>query len=298
MYSLLLEQVKLPMKSKKHIHNLIDYGILYNISYFIVTERRICLGLEAKNPAIILKSANLDVALKQCLLGSLSYNGQRCTAIKIIFVHESLINEFLDRFCKAVDALKMGLPWEKDVEITPLPEPGKPDYLKQLIQDALQKGAKIVNKRHGIDRSFVAPTVLYPTKPDMRVYLEEQFGPVIPIASFKRKSEIFDYFSKSPYGQQASVFGTDANKIGSIIDVLVNMVCRVNINCQCQRGPDKFPFTGRKDSAYGTLSVLDALRVFSIRSFVATTNVAENTNIISEIIRSNTSKFLRLDHIF
>jgi len=259
---------------------------------------RICLGLEAKNPAIVLKSANLDVAVKQCILGSLSYCGQRCTAIKIIFVHESLIDEFLVRFCNAVDALKMGTPWEKDVEITPLPEPGKPDYLKKLIEDALQKGAKIVNKRYGIDRTFVAPTVIYPAKPDMRVYLEEQFGPVVPIASFKKKSEIFDYFAKSPYGQQASVFSTNPAKTGNLIDVLVNMVSRVNLNCQCQRGPDKFPFTGRKDSAYGTLSVFDALRVFSIRSLVATTNIKENTNIITSIIQHQSSKFLRMDHIF
>jgi len=59
---------------------------------------RICLGLEAKNPAIILKSANLDVPIKNCVLGSLSYCGQRCTALKIIFVHETLVDNFCQNF--------------------------------------------------------------------------------------------------------------------------------------------------------------------------------------------------------
>jgi len=204
----------------------------------------------------------------------------------------------LSKFCDAVDALKMGLPWEEGVEITPLPETGKPKYLQEVISDALSKGAKIVNKRHGVDRTFVGPTVLYPAKPEMRIYLEEQFGPVVPIATFKKTSEIFDYFSASPYGQQASIFSTNATKIAKLVDILVNMVSRVNINCQCQRGPDKFPFTGRKDSAYGTLSVYDALRVFSIRSFVATTNVPENTGLLSSIVNDHSSNFLRMDHIF
>ena len=62
----------------------------------------------------------------------------------------------------------------------------------------------------------------------------------------------------SNYGQQVSIFGSDPDQIARLIDPLVNQVCRVNINSQCQRGPDTFPFTGRKDSAEGTLSVSDA----------------------------------------
>jgi len=114
----------------------------------------------------------------------------------------------------------------------------------------------------------------------------------------RKNLKFFDYIAKSPYGQQASVFCTDSRKLTLLIDSLVNAVCRVNVNCQCQRGPDKFPFTGRKDSAYGTLSVFDALRVFSIRTFVATINVPENTKLLTEIVHSGSSKFLRLDHIF
>lgn len=62
------------------------------------------------------------VAVPECVLGSLSYNGQRCTALKIIFVHETVAETFLAKFCTAVDALPIGLPWQSGVKITPLPE--------------------------------------------------------------------------------------------------------------------------------------------------------------------------------
>ncbi|MCL4839822.1 MAG: NADP-dependent glyceraldehyde-3-phosphate dehydrogenase, partial [Thermoanaerobaculia bacterium] len=75
-------------------------------------------------------------------------------------------------------------------------------------------------------------------------------------------------------------------------------VCRVNLNCQCQRGPDVFPFTGRKDSAEGTLSVSDALRVFSIRSLVAAKANDANEEIVTEIVRGRHSRFLTTDFLF
>jgi glyceraldehyde-3-phosphate dehydrogenase (NADP+) len=78
-----------------------------------------------------------------------------------------------------------------------------------------------------------------------------------------------DYVARSEHGKQVSIFSTDPALIGSLVEPLINQVCRVNINCQCQRGPDVFPFSGRKDSAEGTLSITDALRSFSIRSMIA-----------------------------
>src|SRR5215471_21466457 len=78
---------------------------------------------------------------------------------------------------------------------------------------------------------------------------------------------------------------------------VVNQVCRVNINSQCQRGPDTFPFAGRKDSAEGTLSVSDALRVFSIRTLVAAKETDSNRAIIRSIVSNRKSNFLSTDFI-
>ena len=100
----------------------------------------------------------------------------------------------------------------------------------------------------------------------------------------------------SNYGQQASIFGKDVDALGPVIDSLVNLVCRVNLNSACQRGPDIFPFTGRKDSAVATLSVHDALRSFSIRTFVASKDNELNKNILREMIDSKKSNFIRTDY--
>ena len=110
---------------------------------------RSVLGLEAKNPGIVLPDANLDLAINECIAGTLSFNGQRCTALKILYVHESISEEFNKRFCEKVDALKFGNPWEEGVQLTPLPEPNKPAYIQELIEDAKSKGAKILNSKGG-----------------------------------------------------------------------------------------------------------------------------------------------------
>jgi len=257
---------------------------------------RLVLGLEAKNPGIVLKDADIDLTVKECISGTLSFNGQRCTALKILYVHEDIKDEFLEKFTKAVDELKLGLPWENTL-LTPLPEPGKPKYIPDLIDDAVSKGAKILNNRGGQkQKNFVFPAVLYPVTKDMNVYEEEQFGPVIPVISFNDISKPIADMSESNYGQQVSIFGQDVDTLGPIIDSMVNLVCRVNLNSACQRGPDIYPFTGRKDSAVATLSVHDALRSFSIRTFVASKDNDLNKNILREMIDSKKSHFIRTDY--
>ncbi|MFP4664915.1 MAG: NADP-dependent glyceraldehyde-3-phosphate dehydrogenase [Bacteroidales bacterium] len=260
---------------------------------------RTILGLEAKNAAIVMEDADLEQSIPEIVTGALSFNGQRCTALKMIFVHKSIRNKFMDLFIKAVDSLKTGMPWEDNVKITPLPEPGKTDYLIDLVEDAKSHGAELMNPEYGakvIDQIFT-PAIMFPVNDKMKLYYEEQFGPVIPVAEFSDIEVPLQYIIDSKYGQQVSLFGSDSDKIAHLIDPLVNQLCRVNINSQCQRGPDTFPFTGRKDSAEGTLSVFDALRSFSIRSIVAAKETEENKEVIRDIIRNNKSSFLSTDYI-
>ena len=259
---------------------------------------RLILGLEANNPAIILPDTDLDLVVQECISGTLSYNGQRCTALKVLFVHADIVDEFNKRFAEAVDALKFGLPWEDDVFLTPLPEKNKPAYIDGLIKDAVSKGAKILNKRGGeLSENYCYPAVLYPVSTDMKVFQEEQFGPVIPIISFTTIDEPLDAIAASQYGQQVSLFGKDTKQLGPLIDILANLVCRVNLNSACQRGPDIYPFTGRKNSAVGTLSVFDALRSFSIRSFVATKDNEYNKEILEKLLASKDSNFITTDYL-
>jgi glyceraldehyde-3-phosphate dehydrogenase (NADP+) len=260
---------------------------------------RCILGLDAKNPAIVLEDADLDLAVSECVTGSLSFNGQRCTALKLLFVQRRAADGFVRKLSAAVDALPFGMPWEKGVRITPLPEPGKAEKMRALVEDAVGKGAAVANAYGGlVNESFYFPSVVYPVTPDMDLYSIEQFGPVVPVAVFDDVREVFDYVVASNYGQQASIFGSDPGKIGPLIDVFANQVCRINLNAQCQRGPDVYPFTGRKDSAEATLSVSDALRCFSIRSMVASPETAANKDLLGGMLRGRTSNFVNTDYLF
>ncbi|QRK10231.1 NADP-dependent glyceraldehyde-3-phosphate dehydrogenase [Archangium violaceum] len=257
------------------------------------------LGLDAKNPAIILEDADLDNAVKECITGTLSFNGQRCTALKVLLVHRRIVEPFLERFTAAVDRLKPGMPWDPGVALTPLPEPGKTAYLKGLVDDAVAKGARVVNQLGGrTNQSYYSPAVVYPVTSEMRLATEEQFGPVIPVMVFDEDEEVIRYVVNSNFGQQLSIFGKDSARIGKLIDAFSNQVGRINLNCQCQRGPDTFPFNGRKDSAEGTLSVADALRVFSIRTLVAAKTTTENTTLVQSILTRRESDFLTTDFLF
>ena len=259
---------------------------------------RLVLGLEAKNPAIVLPDADLDLTISECLSGTLSFNGQRCTALKVLYVHDEIVEEFNKRFSEEVDKLPFGNPWEEGVKLTPLPEVGKPAYIQELLDDAIAKGAKILNKKGGQHfDNYIWPAVVYPVTKDMRLYKEEQFGPIIPILAFNDIEKPLDDMAESNYGQQVSLFGKDVYTLAPLIDTLANLVCRVNLNSSCQRGPDAYPFTGRKDSAVATLSVHDALRSFSIRTFVASKDTALNNEILEQLLETRLSNFVSTDYI-
>lgn len=254
---------------------------------------RTILGLEAKNPAFIFPDADLKLAVRECLQGALEFNGQRCTAIKHIWVHDEVCQEFTEMFAEALDQVKCGMPWEEEVVVTPLPEEGKSKWLSELVEDACSKGARIVNRRGGnYEDSLYYPTALFPVDASMQIFQVEQFGPVVPITSFKELSELESYMQASGYGQQASIFSRSPDIAAPLIDMLVNQVSRVNLNSRCRRGPDDLPFTGRKDSAEGTLSVADALRAFSIRSLVVANQ--EGRELFFSVLSSNKSSFLRI----
>lgn len=254
---------------------------------------RTILGLEAKNPAFIFPDADLHHAAQQCLFGAFEFNGQRCTAMKHIWVHADIVDAFLSVLADEVEKIKCGMPWEEEVFITPLAETGKVAYLQSLVEDAKNKGAHIINKSGGkyADNLFY-PTLLYPVSSVMEIYQVEQFGPVLPISSFRRTEDLTSYLIESAYGQQASIFTSSPQAAGALIDVLVNQVSRINLNARCQRSPDELPFTGRKDSAEGTLSIEDALRSFSIRSIVVAGE--HGRELYFSILGKKTSSFLKI----
>ncbi len=231
---------------------------------------RTLLGMGAKNPAIVLADADLDATAAEIVSGALSFNGQRCTALKHVLVERKVADALVERLADHVGRLKVGMPWEEEVTVTPLPDPEKPGYLAGLVRDAAEHGARVVNRGGGEwAGTLYRPALVYPVPEEAQLFRVEPFGPILPVSVVDSPEEALAVVERSDVGQQASIFGRDAATIGRLVDHLANLVCRVNLNTQCRRGPDVYPFTGRKDSAVGTLSVTDALRVFSIRSMVA-----------------------------
>jgi glyceraldehyde-3-phosphate dehydrogenase (NADP+) len=132
---------------------------------------RAVLGLEAKNAAIILPDADIELTVRECLAGTLSFNGQRCTAIKMILVHQAIADQFLRRFNEELAKLKIGMPGEKGVTITPLPEMQKVDYMNECIADAEAQDAKVLNADGGTSvETLFYPAVVFPVKEGMKLY--------------------------------------------------------------------------------------------------------------------------------
>eukprot|EP01040_Poterioochromonas_malhamensis_P007117 gene7117-7688_t len=236
---------------------------------------KVFLQLEGKNLGIVLPDADIKTAVEQITIGSTTYNGQRCTAIKLIFLHSSIVNDFLPPFIESINKLTYGLPWEGKISITPLPELNKIQSMEEYIYDAVNKGGQVINKVSGggsgcdIHGELMRPAVVYPVTENMKLWHEEQFGPVIPIGIYHNLSEIVSYIHKTPFGQQAAVFTKDSDAASPLIDILSTSVGRININTQCGRSPDTLPFSGRRSSALGTMSVSEALKTFSIETVIA-----------------------------
>ncbi len=240
------------------------------------------LGLEAKNPAIVLDDADLELAVPECVLGALAYNGQRCAALKLLFVHESIAGKFLRMLEEEVLGASVGMPWQENIRITPIADPQRLAYLRELVEDAVANGARVVNFGGGrVAGTIFYPAILYRVNHNMRVYREEQFGPIIPVVPFNDISEPVRFQKESRFGQQASIFGRDARQVSRVANGIMNQVSRVNINAKCQRGPDLFPFSGKKDSGQGVFSIHDALESFALKTVVAAKDNEGNSYIKS-----------------
>lgn len=245
------------------------------------------LGLGAKNAAIVLSDADLDRSASVCAKSAFGYNGQRCTAAKIIFAEREIAERFTEKFCSEVDKLNWGMPWEKGVSITPLPEDGKTKKMEEYVSDAVSKGARVANEngRKTIG-TFYSPTVLTGVNSTMRIYNEEQFGPVSPIVVFDDLEETLEYVAKSDLRQQAAVFTENERRAAPLIKSLRNLVCRVTSNSQCQRGPDELPFMGKKDSGVRELSVREALLAFTDPGLVTGDDTPTNRRILDYLASS------------
>ncbi|HBG62400.1 MAG: glyceraldehyde-3-phosphate dehydrogenase [Omnitrophica WOR_2 bacterium GWF2_38_59] len=217
------------------------------------------LELGGKDAAIVLADADLDITASNIVSGAFSYSGQRCTAVKRVLVIESVADELIKRIIKLVNSLTVGNP-QDDADITPLISDSAAEFVKELIDDAAEKGARLLagNK---IEGNLIYPTVFDNVTKDMRLAWEEPFGPVLPIMRVKNSEEAIEIANRSEYGLQSSVFTSDIDNAFKIASKLE--VGTVQVNGKTERGPDHFPFIGVKSSGMGTQGIRYSIEAMS-----------------------------------
>ncbi|BCN30433.1 NADP-dependent glyceraldehyde-3-phosphate dehydrogenase [Anaeromicropila herbilytica] len=212
------------------------------------------MELGGKDAAIVLKDADLDLTAKNIVAGAYSYSGQRCTAVKRVLVVNEVADQLVEKVKILVEQLKVGNPLtsKDNVDIVPLINSKAADFVMELIQDAIEKGAKVLSGGTRKE-NLIQPTLMDNVTVDMRLAWEEPFGPVLPIIRVKDADEAIIIANQSEYGLQSSVFTQNINDAFYVADKLE--VGTVQVNNKTERGPDHFPFLGVKSSGVGTQGI-------------------------------------------
>lgn len=176
------------------------------------------LEMGGSSPGIIFADANLELTMDNLYWARFLNCGQVCTAIKRLFVERPVYKKVVRLFVDKLKTVKIGNPLDKRTNIGPLVSKKQLEALKAQVADAVSKGAKVEiggkqPKEKELQKgNYFEPTVLTNVKPDIRVLIEEVFGPVLPIVPFKTEEEAINLANKTEYGLSAEIYTTDLGK--------------------------------------------------------------------------------------
>ncbi|KAK9837166.1 hypothetical protein WJX81_007685 [Elliptochloris bilobata] len=213
------------------------------------------MELGGKDACIVCEDADLDLAAANIIKGGYSYSGQRCTAVKLVLVMESVADELVAKVKAGVDKLSVGRP-EDNATITPVISKSSADFIEGLVKNAEDKGAKLLQayKRKG---NLIWPLLIDNVTRDMRLAWEEPFGPVIPVVRVKTIEEAVDHCNANNLALQGCVFTRNVDAAIAISDAMETGT--VQVNSAPARGPDHFPFQGFRDSGMGSQGIKNSL---------------------------------------
>ncbi|MGD7050295.1 NAD-dependent succinate-semialdehyde dehydrogenase [Rossellomorea marisflavi] len=212
------------------------------------TMKKISLELGGHAPSIVTQDADLDKAVKGVVASKYRNAGQTCVCTNRIYVHESIVDEFTEKYVAEVKKLKVGNGLDEGVDIGPLIDDRAVDKVKKHIEDAVGKGAEIATGGSVKEGLFFEPTVLTGVTDDMLCMSEETFGPLAPITTFKTEEEAVDRANDSIYGLAAYVFTENISRGIAICEQLEYGIVGLN-----DGGPSapQAPFGGFKQSGLG-----------------------------------------------
>jgi acyl-CoA reductase-like NAD-dependent aldehyde dehydrogenase len=228
-------------------------------------ERLVPVSLElgGKDPAIVLRDADLERAANACVWGALMNSGQVCTSIELIYVEEPAYEPFVAKVVERVRALRQG-PSNQEVELGSMSSEEQFHKVTAQVNEAIAKGAKALTggrANPNFSGLFFEPTVLVDVTQDMAVVREETFGPVIPIIKVRDADEAIRLANDSRYGLDACVFTRDRRTAARMIDRLHTGTVCVNDGLVNYIIPDT-PMGGVKDSGFSRRHGIEGIRKY------------------------------------
>ncbi len=216
-------------------------------------ERLIGCSLElgGKNPMIVLADCDLDAAVYGAIQGSFASAGQVCVSIERIYVHRSIADRFLERLGERTRALKIGASLDYSMDMGSLTAERQLQRIEEHVRDAVEKGAQVLaggRRRPDLGPLFYEPTILTGVTPQMDVYSEETFGPVVSVYAFDSEGEAVERANATRYGLNASIWTRDTVRGARLAQQVHAGNVNVNESYAAAWGSVDSPCGGRKES--------------------------------------------------
>ena len=214
------------------------------------TVKKVSLELGGNAPFIVFDDANIDEAVKGAIASKYRNAGQTCVCANRIFVQAGIYDAFVEKMAVAVQEQIVGSGLDEQVNIGPLINEKALIKVENLVDDAIQSGAKLIigGKRHELGSTFFEPTILTDVSTSMSISKEEIFGPVAPIYRFDTDEEVISLANDTPYGLAAYFYGQNINRVWKVAEALEYGM--VGINTGMISTPVA-PFGGIKESGIG-----------------------------------------------
>ena len=222
--------------------------------------KRTLLELGGKAPLIVLDDADLAAAAAAASFGAFMYQGQICMSTERIVVDRSVADAFTERLAARAKALVTGDPRNPDTQVGPVINRRSLAHLRALLDDAVERGA-LIAAGGGFDGLVHQPTVVTGVTPEMRLYHEESFGPVVSVVVADGVDDALRIANDTPYGLSGAVFGKDESRAMSVAERLHTGV--VHVNGATVHDEVLMPFGGVGDSGWGRFGARAALHEFT-----------------------------------
>jgi succinate-semialdehyde dehydrogenase/glutarate-semialdehyde dehydrogenase len=208
------------------------------------------MELGGNAPFIVFDDADIDLAVAGTIISKYRNAGQTCVCANRIMVQDSIYDVFVEKFAKAVSALKVGSGVEAGTVIGPLIDERALMKVEEQVNDAVKKGGKVVlgGKRHALGGSFYEPTVVSGATRDMLAFREETFGPLAPIFKFSTEAEAIEMANDTPFGLAAYFYSQNIGRIWRVAEALEYGMVGINEGLISN---EVAPFGGVKESGLG-----------------------------------------------